>query len=218
MTATDPKVVRSITAADIDAQGNVVIWDHGPQPPKDIASDDPRYAAAAAEAKAWHEKNGDGPMPLNMHQGDAAHAMQVEPERYALDPIDLDDSEVAAEVKRIQDEREAAKKVVEERAAALQLAADRKAAAVTVLAARQAKAVVDKASAKPATRPSAPETGLQTAARIAEKRANDMKAQYELVLADKNSTPEQVDRARAASDDARRLANEASARVTTGGG
>lgn len=143
------EVVRSITAADIDAQGNVVIWDHGPQEPRDIAKDDPRYAAAEAEAKAWHEKNGDGPLPLTMHQSDAAHALQVEPERYTLDPIDFDDSEVAAEVKRIQDAREAAKKAADERAAALQLAADRKAAAVTVLAAHQAKMAADKAEKRP---------------------------------------------------------------------
>lgn len=149
MTETKAEVVRTLTAADIDGQGNVVIWDHGPVPPKDVAADDPRHAVAEAEAKAWHEKNGDGPVPLTMHQSDAAHAMQVEPERYSLDPIG-DESELAAEVKHIQDEREASKKAAEERAAALQLAADRKAAAVTVMAARQAKALAAK-SEKPAT-------------------------------------------------------------------
>lgn len=140
-TKTEAKAPRAITAADIDAQGNVTIWDHGP-------------IEAEADSKSWHEKNGDGPVPIVMNQADAAHAMQVEPTRYSLDPIHLDDGEVVAEAKKTSDAREAAKKAAEERALAIQRAADLKAAAVTVLAARQAKAAEAKtATPKPPAQP-----------------------------------------------------------------
>lgn len=161
---TEPRI---ITAADIDAQGNVTIWDHGPQEPKDLAPDDPRYQAAVADAKAWHEANGRGPVPMSTHSSNAAHSMQVEPERYALDPIDLDDPEVEAEADRIGEERAAAKATAEERAAAILRAADLKAAAVTVLARRQAEAA-EKPAPAPALVPRI-ETGAQIAARLNDK-------------------------------------------------
>lgn len=141
---TEKAAPRIITPADMDVHGNVVLWDHGPVEPQDLDHDDPRYKAAETDAKVWHEKNGHGPVPMTTHSSNAAHSMQVEPERYALDPIDLNDPEVEAEADRIADEREAAKVVAAERAAAIQRAADLKAAAVTILARRQAEADEDK--------------------------------------------------------------------------
>ena len=131
---TDEKLPRAIVGSDIDVNGNVVIWDHGPD-------DD------EGDAKAWKARNGDGPVPLHMAAGDAAHALAVDPERYSLEPID-GDAEIDAEVKKIQEQREAAKKAAEERVAAIQLAEDRKVAAAVVMAARRAKVEADKVEAK----------------------------------------------------------------------
>ncbi len=140
---------NTVLPSDIDANGNVTLWDSGPQPPVDadgkpLAKDDPRVAAAEAEAKAWHEKYGDGPAPVVMHNSDASHALAVDPDRWSIEPEGMD-AEVEAEIKKAQEARAAAKKTAEEREAALELAADRKAAVATVVANRTAKAAADKA-------------------------------------------------------------------------
>jgi hypothetical protein len=129
-------------AGDIDTQGNVVVWDHGPSRP-DAPPDSDEFKAAAADAKAWHARHGEGPAPLTMHIHDAAHAIAVEPERYAIEPREVDDAEVDAEVAAIQEQRESAKKAAEEYVAAVQLQADRRAAIATVMARRAADRAAD---------------------------------------------------------------------------
>ena len=126
-------VRTQIFPADIDAQGNVVIWDHGP-----LAKDE--------DHKEWHRLYGDGPAPMTLHASDAARAISLEPKRYALDPRGVD-SEVDAEVKKIQEARAAAKKHSEEYAVAAQLAVDRKTAHGAVMARRNA-AAKDKTQSK----------------------------------------------------------------------
>lgn len=128
---TEPKAVRTdVTPADMDPQGNVVVWDHGPPD-------------GEADAQAWHDKHGAGPVPIIMHASDAGHALTVDPERYALEPLDIDDAEVEAEVEAIQERRAAAEKAAADHAAAIQIAADRKVAIATVMARRIAAANED---------------------------------------------------------------------------
>jgi hypothetical protein len=44
---------RTLTAADHDAQGNVVVWDHGPSEPVNVAKDSPAWQAHEAAKAAW---------------------------------------------------------------------------------------------------------------------------------------------------------------------
>lgn len=140
----DKKHRRTIVSSDMDERGNVVVWDHGPSKvsKKVPGETDEQYKArtdaAAADAKLWNETH-IAPDPLTMHASDAAHAIGAD-ERYAMEPADLDESAVEAEIKKIQDERA---KV----AAAAQLAADRKVAIARVMAAKRAKAKAEKAKA-----------------------------------------------------------------------
>lgn len=147
----DPAVRRAIVASDISAHGTVVIWDHGPTEPE-VDHETEEHKRYETEATEWHRVNGDGPVPTTMDSQQAAHAMQVEPTRYALDPIDLSDADVDAEIKRMHDEREAVKKASDERAATAQLATDRKAAITIVMARRAREAEVERA-ANPRARP-----------------------------------------------------------------
>lgn len=105
---------RTLTAADHDAQGNVTVWDHGPE-----------------------DKPHDHPVAMQMTPGDAGQALQAD-KRYALEP-DVDDAEVAKAMAHIKAGREGAAKVAAERAEAAQLAADRKAAVAIVAARRRAE-------------------------------------------------------------------------------
>lgn len=136
---------RPMGTPKVNAAGNVTVWDHGPGEPPDETVDKAAYEAHVADAKAWHKRHGfkfgepHGPVPLIMAASDANHALGVEPSRYALEPMDLDDAEVEAEVQAIQDRRAAAAKASEERAAAAQLAADREAAVMIVAGRRREK-------------------------------------------------------------------------------
>lgn len=108
------KPSRGILPSDIDTAGNVTVWDHGPSEIKQgpHENDDAfkvRSAAADVDAEAWHKKHGDGPVPLVMHSSDAGHSIAIEPQRYALEPHDLSDDEIAERIKEIQDNRAAAK-------------------------------------------------------------------------------------------------------------
>jgi hypothetical protein len=134
---------RPLAPTDIDAQGNVTLWDSGPV----AASSDSEAARAAAEAevKAWHKQYGDGPVPVTMHSQDASHALTVDPDRYSVEPRDLDESAVSAEIEKIQKARTDAKKAAEDRQAAIELNQDRVAAVATV-AARRAAEKADKAA------------------------------------------------------------------------
>lgn len=103
---------RTLQGSDVDDNGNVIVWDHGP-------ADDPH----------------DHPVPITMSAGDAGHAMNAD-DRYALEP-DIDDGEIEEEMAKIKADREAAAQAATDRAEAIQLAADRK-AALTIVAARHA--------------------------------------------------------------------------------
>lgn len=148
----EDRAVRGITSLDIDQSGNVVLWDHGPSEPGPLVEkDSDEYKRLALEAKEWHAKYGDGAVPIIMNQGDAVHAMSVEPQRYSLDP-DVNESDVEAEIAKIQERRAEDQKIADERAAAAQLAVDRKIAIATVLAARRA-AELEARAPKPRPQP-----------------------------------------------------------------
>jgi len=138
---------RTIVGTDIDPQGNVTVWDHGPGASKPLVqapgeTDDSfkaRSETAKKEAEAWAKAH-PAPVSLVMHSGEAAHALSAD-DRFGMEPADLDEAEVEAEVKKIQDARAAV-------AAAGQNAIDRKTAIATVMAARHAKANAEKEKAK----------------------------------------------------------------------
>jgi hypothetical protein len=167
----DPNVPvphTTVLPSDIDAQGNVTVWDHGPLAPvgadgNALPAEDPRAVAAAAEASAWHDRYGAGPVPVVMHNADASHAISVEPARWSIEPLGFDDGDVNAEVERLQAQRAASKKMAEDQAKALELAADRKQAVATVMAARAAKAAADKAEKVQAARANPPPLGFTPA-------------------------------------------------------
>lgn len=153
----EPQARTHILSSDIDARGNVVVWDQGPPDEfdSDLPPDSDEHKAAEARHKAevakWRSDN-TGPVPLTMHASDAGHALAVEPKRYAIE-LGAGDSEVEAEVAEIVKRREEAKKRAEEYAAAAQLAADRKVAFATVMAKRRVKAAADEDEPQPPRRP-----------------------------------------------------------------
>lgn len=112
---TEKKAPRTnIVPSDIDGQGNVVLWDHGPLPARDVPRETEEAKAERVrrheeDARVWHENNGDGPLPIPMHSSDASHAMMIEPERYALEPHDIDEDEIAKRVADKKAKREAAR-------------------------------------------------------------------------------------------------------------
>ncbi len=136
----DAPLRRHIVPGDIDDQGYVTVWDHGPLEPEQSDQNSPEWAAYQTQLAAWrasHRLDADAdphPIPMRMDTAAAGHAMQADPERYAMEP-DLDDSEIDAEVKAIVERREAATKTAADRTAAIQLEQDRR-AAVAVIAAR----------------------------------------------------------------------------------
>jgi hypothetical protein len=150
---TDKQPPRTaILPSDIDAQGNVTLWDHGPQEVKTFATDTPEQAKAREEqnavaVKAWQDKNGDMAQPLTMHSSDAMQAMATEPGRYALEPADVDEAEVEKRVKEIKDKRQAA-------ADFPQNVADRKTAISGIMSERRAAATLAKVEPTPEPRAS----------------------------------------------------------------
>jgi hypothetical protein len=138
----DANPVRTnIEASDMDAQENVVLWDHGPQPPEH-PSEQPQFEA---DLKDWLHKHFGLPVPVRLHVADAKHALMNDQRRYALEPRDSD-GDVKAEIQKIRHQREEQAKTTTAQADAIQLAADRKAAVATVMAARKAAAVAHKAA------------------------------------------------------------------------
>lgn len=141
----DTRARRGITSADVDRHGNVVVWDHGPtEPGPDVERDSDEHKRIVEEAKVWHHKHGDGPVPITMAHADARHAMEVEPVRYAMEPDRVSEAEVEAEIENIRKQRVEAEKVAAERAEAVQLAADRKTAIGVVIARRRAEQLAPK--------------------------------------------------------------------------
>lgn len=149
----EKRAVRGITNSDIDPQGNVTLWDHGPSEPGPLVErDSDEYKRLEAEAKAWHAKHGDdAALPIVMAHGDAVHAMQADPARYSIEP-DVDESEVEAEIEKIQEQRAETEKVAADRADAGQMVVDRKAAVAVVQAKRRA-AHLEAQAPKPRTEP-----------------------------------------------------------------
>lgn len=134
---TEKMARTNVLPSDMDARGNVAVWDHGPTEPirhehETDAAFEARNRQAEAEAKEWHEKHAGVPQPLLMHSSDANHAMAIEPLRYAMEPHDLDESEIEARVKAIQDKRDAARHLPF-------AAADRKGAVAELIAERAAE-------------------------------------------------------------------------------
>jgi len=125
----------AVVASDVDAAGNVTVWDHGPPQEETAARDD------------WHKTHGHHPVAAVMDAQSARHALAVDPARYALDPLG-DDSEVAAEVEAIKRRREEALKASADHLAKAQLAADRKTAMTIVMARRRVKETAAKVAAK----------------------------------------------------------------------
>ena len=130
-----PEPRTAVVASDVDAAGNITLWDHGP----------PQEEAAAHDA--WHTIHGVGPSIVVMDAQSARHALAVDPARYALEPLG-EDSEVAAEVEAIQRRREEALKASADHLAKAQLAADRKTAMTIVMARRRVKETAAKIAAK----------------------------------------------------------------------
>jgi hypothetical protein len=163
---------RGITKNDIDAQGNVVLWDLGPSEPGPLVEkDSDEYKRLEAEAKAWDARNGEGSVPITMNQSDATHAMLADPERYSLDP-DVNEADVEAEIEKIQDQRAKDKKTAEDREAAVQLAADRKIAVATVQAKRRSELAEAKAP-KPKTAQNFAKPVKTDAEKEAERKADE---------------------------------------------
>jgi hypothetical protein len=137
---TDKQPPRTaILPSDIDSQGNVVLWDHGPTPPtRKFPNDTEEQAQARAaryedQVRAWRAENGDMAVRVVMSSGDAGHAMTVEPGRYALEPDDIDEAEVEKRVKAMKDKREAARdfaqSVIDRKTAIAEIMSERAAAA-----------------------------------------------------------------------------------------
>lgn len=165
----EKKTVRtSLVSTDMDANGNVTIWDRGPQPlPEGARYTDDQRKAYAAEREDWTKRYGTVPVPVVMASTDATHTLSVDPVRYSIEP-DVDDGAVNAKVKEIQDARVKSLKAAADQATALQLAADRKTAIGVVMAERKAKYEAEKLAPRPAGAPSS-----DAAKRLRDARANE---------------------------------------------
>ncbi len=129
-----PAVVEPTVASQVDAQGNVVVYDHGPSPsPADAAG--PVKEKAVAVRKDWDALHPEGIVPIRMGSTDAAHAIAADPMRYSLEPS-LDEAAIAAKMAEIRKRREAQEK-------AMQDLADRRQAVQEVLS-DHVNAVADK--------------------------------------------------------------------------
>lgn len=149
--------VRPLTSADIDAQGKVVVWDHGPLEPmvdgKPVDHDSDEYRRYEAERDEWrytHYRNRRAddttpyaPVPLIMFAVDASHALAVEPARYSLEPLGEDADElnnrVEARLKEIQESRVQAQRFADERQGRIAFDMDRKQAIADVMAEQRAE-------------------------------------------------------------------------------
>jgi hypothetical protein len=105
-------------ASAVDANGQVTVWDHGPQPP-DAEKDSDEMKRHEAEVEAWEAASAGMPQPILMDATTASAAIAGDPVRYTLEPVGLDEGAVAERVKKIQDERAARVKAAEERIKAI---------------------------------------------------------------------------------------------------
>jgi hypothetical protein len=134
-------------ASAVDANGQVTVWDHGPQPPE-AEQDSDEMKRHEAEVEAWEEKSAGMPQPLLMDATTAAAAIAGDPVRFALEPVGLDEGLVGERVKKIQDERAAKAKAAEDRIKALQLTADRKAVIAELVNEHRVKLQEERAAEK----------------------------------------------------------------------
>lgn len=204
------KVRTHILPSDVDAQDNVVIWDHGPQEPVDAEPDSEERKRYEAEAKEWHRLYGEGPVPVTVKRIDASHAVNVEPARFNIEPYNVDDAAVDAKVKEIQDKRAADAKVAEEQRAAAQLNEDRKVAVAAVMAEKQQQVEADRLAAKrPKVAPVAtPQPANDITSRELEARAKWDEAEAQRIAGYPASTPSEVEAAKAKAAESRRRADE----------
>jgi hypothetical protein len=142
---------RNILPSDVDAQGGVVLWDHGPQEYVAVPGDTEEQSAAKKEqhdraAAEWKAAHGDAPVPQRMHQADASHAMSVEPDRYSMEPSELDEGEIEKRMEEIRAKRQAA-------IDAPQIALDRKAAIESIMSDRRAATTAAAVEAGPEVKP-----------------------------------------------------------------
>ena len=146
-----PEPRRNILPSDVDAQGGVVLWDHGPQEYQPAPGDTQEQTAGKKEqhdraAAEWKAQHGEGPVPLRMHQADAAHAMSVERERYSMEPSEIDEGEIIKRMDEIRARRQAALD-------SPQIALDRKAAIESIMSDRRAAATAAAVEAEPEVKP-----------------------------------------------------------------
>lgn len=147
----DQKPVETVAtpltvASTVDAQGNVVVWDNGPQAPVAAGPNDPKnpvWAQYNTDLAAWKAAGG-LPVATVLPAADANQRITGDPNRYTLEPDGVDTGAVAAKVKEIQDKREAKKKADIARADAIQLALDRREAITAVMAEHAAAAEAKK--------------------------------------------------------------------------
>lgn len=114
---------KNILPSDMDPSGNVTLYDH--------------------ESGA--------PVPIVLHSSDASHAMMIEPDRYSMEPFEIDEGEVEKRMAEIRAKREAA-------ARAPQDVVDRKAAIASIIndrlsAESQAEAEEEPPAKPPSYRP-----------------------------------------------------------------
>ncbi len=167
----ETKPVPLTVTGSMDAQGNVTVWDNGPQAPvpgPDGTVTDAAKAQYDAELAAW-KASGGLPKPSIMAAADANHAISVDPGRYSLEPLGVDAAAVSDKINEIRERRDAAKKAAQDRLDAADLAADRKQAIAAVMADHSAAAAAKRAEDLEARRASGqtpgrvipPEFGLQ---------------------------------------------------------
>jgi hypothetical protein len=141
------KALPLTIASAVDANGQVTVWDHGPQPPE-AEQDSDEMKRHEAEVEAWEEQSAGMPQPLLMDATTAAAAIAGDPIRFTLEPVGLDEGLVAERVQKIQDERAAKAKAAEDRIKALQLTADRKAVIAELVNEHRVKLQEERAAEK----------------------------------------------------------------------
>lgn len=95
---------KAILPSDMDPSGNVTLYDH----------------------------ESGVPVPVVLHSSDAGHAMMIEPDRYSMEPFEIDEGEVEKRMAEIRAKREAAARapqdVIDRKTAIASIISDRRAA------------------------------------------------------------------------------------------
>jgi hypothetical protein len=144
-----PEPRRNILPSDVDAQGGVVLWDHGPREYTAVPGDTEEQTAAKKEQRdrevaQWKAANGEEPVVLRLHQSDAAHAIATDPGRYSMEPSDLDEGEIIKRMEEIRARRQAALD-------SPQIALDRKTAIESIMSDRRSAVSAAAVEERPAS-------------------------------------------------------------------